>query len=83
MSVSSLENTVEESHTRKNNGRNGWRCGIGMLLHHFNKHLILASVSMEFLFIAERAERSEAAEPICHLSAWCKMYMKFLQFLHT
>ena len=30
---------------------------------------------------AERAEQSEAAEPICHLSAWCKMYMKF--HLHT
>ena len=25
------------------------------------------------VFIAERAERSEAAEPICHLSAWCKV----------
>ena len=31
--------------------------------------------------IAERAERSEAAELICHLSAWCKLYMKF--HLHT
>ena len=30
------------------------------------------------MIIAERAERSEAAELICHLSAWCKMYMKFL-----
>ena len=29
------------------------------------------------LVFAERAERSEAAELICHLSAWCKLYMKF------
>ena len=35
-------------------------------------------MTFERFLIAERAERSEAAKLICHLSAWCKMYMKFL-----
>ena len=46
-----------------------------------NISIIDAYVLHLSVFFAERAERSEAAELICHLSAWCKMYMKF--HLHT
>ena len=51
-------------------------------LHNFTgpkfTHSLLNLFLNSDLIIAECAERSEAAELICHLSAWCKMYTKFL-----